>query len=489
MNSIIFSSKCSVRTYQKELLADMETPVSSYFKLNNGGQSFLLESMEGNGSNSRYSFLGFKPMLTFIRTADVTRIEDHTTGQKIELTGDPYEHIRMVLNSFSFDRQAPFECGFLCGYISYDAIRYIEDIPADTRDDLNMPIMHLVIPSEVVIFDNYSHTLKLVVHEIKNGHVSSNSSPDERLASMLERFSQPIPELQKLKRDTSTEPTDIKNNIAKKDYLDSVIRAKEYIRQGDIFQVVLSRRFEKQINCKPFDIYRMLHLINPSPYMYFLNFGNFQIIGSSPETMVRYDGERIVVRPIAGTRWRGNTPQEDKEIATGLLEDQKELAEHMMLVDLGRNDVGRVSRYGTVKLDALKVVENYSHVMHIVSTVSGELDDTHDAVDVFRACFPAGTVSGAPKVRAMEIIDELEQTRRNYYAGAIGYFDFQGRTDTCIAIRTMLVKDSIAYWQAGGGIVSDSDPEYEFRETENKARALLKAITIAEELAHDSDDR
>jgi anthranilate synthase component 1 len=232
----------------------------------------------------------------------------------------------------------------------------------------------------------------------------------------------------------------------------------------------------------------MLHLINPSPYMYYLKFDEAMIIGSSPETMVKYDGNKIVVRPIAGTRKRGNTIEEDQKIAAGLLRDQKELAEHEMLVDLGRNDVGRIARYGSVKLDSYKQVENYSHVMHIVSTVSGELREGFDAVDIFKACYPAGTVSGAPKIRAMEIIDELEKTRRGPYAGAVGYFDFCGRMDTCITIRTMVVKGKTAHWQAGGGIVADSNPTYEFEETENKARALLKAISLAEEVCHDFSD-
>lgn len=248
----------------------------------------------------------------------------------------------------------------------------------------------------------------------------------------------------------------------------------------------MSRRFETEVECDSFDIYRMLHMINPSPYMFHLNFDNVKLTGASPETMVRYDGKRITVRPIAGTRRRGQSREEDQKIAQELLRDEKELAEHVMLVDLGRNDVGRIASYGSVRVDNFKQIENYSHVMHIVSNVSGELREDSDAVDIFKACFPAGTVSGAPKVRAMEIIDELEQTQRGPYAGAIGYFDFCGRMDTCIAIRTIWIKDKTAFWQAGGGIVADSVPEHEFEETENKARALLKAITLAEEVHHDS---
>lgn len=482
----LFSKKISIKSFSRQLLADMDTPVSSYFKLNGQKESFLLESMEGDGRNGRYSIIGLRPMLQFKRLKDYTLIIEPNSLQEKKLTGNPFDHLKSLLNTFRFDRTEPFECGLLCGYLSYDSIQYIENIPANSKDDLKLPQMHLILPSEVVIFDNYTNILKLVVHlEDKNNPEKLEKLAVERLDSMVKNLSNQAPSLKKIRELTSVSKLNLKANITENDYYKSVIRAKEYIRNGDIFQVVLSRRLQTEISCDSFDLYRMLHLINPSPYMYYLNFDETKIVGSSPETLVRYDGDRIYVRPIAGTRKRGKSIAEDKESAKELLQDEKELAEHVMLVDLGRNDVGRIARYGSVRLDTYKKVENYSHVMHIVSTVSGELQEEFDAVDIFKACFPAGTVSGAPKVRAMEIIDELENTQRGPYAGAIGYFDFSGRMDTCITIRTIIVKNGTAYWQAGGGIVADSNPKCEFEETENKARALLIAITLAEEVSDD----
>jgi anthranilate synthase component I len=485
----LFSKNITFKSFSRQLLADMDTPVSSYFKLNGQNESFLLESMEGDGRNGRYSIIGLKPMLQFKRYKDYTLIIDPNSKQEKKLFGNPFDHLQSLLRTFHFDRSEPFECGMLCGYLSYDAIRYIENIPANSKDDLNLPQMHLILPSEIVVFDNYKNILKMVVHLEDNGNPEKlENLANVRLDSMVKNLSNQSPSLKNIKGITPASEVSLKANISNYDYYKSVKHAKEYIRNGDIFQVVLSRRLQTEISCDSFDLYRMLHLVNPSPYMYYLNFDETKIVGSSPETLVKYDGDRVYVRPIAGTRKRGKSIEEDQKIAKELLQDEKELAEHIMLVDLGRNDVGRIARYGSVRLDTLKRVENYSHVMHIVSTVSGELQEEFDAVDIFKACFPAGTVSGAPKVRAMEIIDELENTQRGPYAGAIGYFDFSGRMDTCITIRTIVVKDRIAYWQAGGGIVADSNPEYEFEETENKARALLKAISLAQEVSDDFSD-
>jgi len=485
----LFSKKIQMKTFQKQLLADMDTPVSSYFKLNEHSASLLLESMEGDGRNGRYSIIGIKPLLSFIRYPDRTVIENPDSGEEKTLRGDPFDHLRAVLSSFKFEATEPYECGFLAGYVCYDAVRYIENIPANSENDLQLPDMHFILPSEVVIFDNFTHTLKLLVHLEDSGDSSTlERKASQQLDALVTKITHHTPKIQEISKLTPTTTPPLKINIATEDYCQSVIKAKQYIRNGDIFQVVLSRRFQTDIHCGAFDIYRMLHLINPSPYMFYINFDDVKLIGSSPETMVKYDENKILVRPIAGTRKRGTSVEEDAAIAAELLKDEKELAEHEMLVDLGRNDVGRIARYGSVKLESYKQVENYSHVMHIVSTVSGELRQGRDAVDVFKACFPAGTVSGAPKVRAMEIIDELEKTRRGPYAGAVGYFDFCGRTDTCITIRTMVVKGKTAYWQAGGGIVADSDPAYELEETENKARALLKAISLAEEVCYDFSD-
>lgn len=477
----LLTTPVRIQTFHQEFLADMDTPVSTFYKLNGQANSFLLESMEGDGRSGRYSIIGLKPMLLFKRFSTHTEIQLPDGSEKIALQGNPFDHLRQLLNQIQFDREAPFECGLLCGYLSYDSIRYIERIPARATDDLELPEMLLVLPSEVVIFDNFTHTQKLIVHlEAEENSPDLTQRAEKRLNDMLQQLSRRTPQIKRLKRETRANGATV--NISKPDYLQSVAKAKAYIRNGDIFQVVLSRRFQKPISCAAFDIYRMLHLINPSPYMFYLNFAEAKIIGSSPETLVKFDGKRVTVRPIAGTRRRGRNRQEDREIAKELLSDEKELAEHVMLVDLGRNDIGRIARYGSVRLESYQQVENYSHVMHIVSEVSGELRPELDAIDAFKAGFPAGTVSGTPKIRAMEIIDELEKTRRGPYAGAIGYFDFQGRMDTCITIRTMLVKDKTAFWQAGGGIVADSVPENEFEETENKARALHKALALAEEI-------
>ena len=485
----LFHNKIPMKTFHKQLLADMDTPVSSYFKLNGHSDSVLLESMEEDGRNGRYSIIGIKPMLSFIRYPDRTVIGNPNSGEQKILQGNPFDHLKALLSCFKFEQTEPYECGFLCGYFCYDAIRYIENIPANSENDLQFPEMHLILPSEVVIFDNFTHTLKLLIHLEDTGSSKAlEKIAIQKLDAMVEKISHHTPKMNEINKLTPTAIPRLEVNISNENYLQSVIKAKDYIRNGDIFQAVLSRRFQTDIRCDTFNIYRMLHLINPSPYMYYLNFDDVKIIGSSPETMVKYDGNKIVVRPIAGTRKRDHSSEENQKIAAGLLKDEKELAEHEMLVDLGRNDVGRIARYGSVKLDSYKQVENYSHVMHIVSTVSGELRQGFDAVDIFKACFPAGTVSGAPKVRAMEIINELEKTRRGPYAGAVGYFDFCGRMDTCITIRTIVVKGKTAYWQAGGGIVADSDPAYEFEETENKASALLKAISLAEEVYHDFND-
>lgn len=484
----IFTTPVKIKTFSRQLLADMDTPVSSYFKLNGGVHSFLLESMEGDGTTARYSIIGLNPMLLVKRLEAETHVIDPATQEEQVLTGNFFDHLKMLLNAFQFDQSAEFECGVLCGYLSYDTIQYIEEIPATTTDDLQLPEAYLVIPSEVVVFDNFTHTMKIIVHLEDQGESSAEQEKLAalRLENMLENFSRQAPKISEFKTTTPPNTPELLTNISREGFMKTVERAKEYIRNGDIFQVVLSRRVQTEISCDTFDLYRMLHLINPSPYMYYLNLDGIKIVGSSPETMVKYDGRRVVVRPIAGTRKRGGCIKEDKEIAAELLANEKERAEHVMLVDLARNDIGRVARYGSVRRDTYMQVENYSHVMHIVSTVSGQLRPELDAVDVYKACFPAGTVSGAPKVRAMEIIDELETTHRGPYAGGVGYFDFQGRMDTAIAIRTIFVKGNTAYWQAGAGIVADSDPEFEFQETENKAGALLKAIILAEE---NSDDR
>ncbi len=486
----LFSKKMRMKTYEKLLLADMDTPVSSFYKLGQTSYSFLLESMEGDGRNGRYSIIGMKPLILFKRVGDRSLIIEPGSGDTLTLTGSPFDHLKKLLAVVEFERDQPFEGGFFGGYFAYNTIRYIEDIPQQAVNDLQLPEIILVLPSEVVIFDNFTHTLKLIVHLEDDGNIQAlHEQASQRLNGMLQQFSRQEPSLEALANLNPEMTSKIDVNITHDEYFATLAKAKSYIRNGDIFQVVLSRRFQTEFSQNPFDIYRMLHLINPSPYMYYLDFQKFKIIGSSPETLVKYDGEKILVKPIAGTRKRGETILADQRIAAELLADEKELAEHDMLVDLGRNDVGRVARYGSVHVEAYRQVENYSQVMHIVTTVTGELQAGLDAIDVFKACFPAGTVSGAPKVRAMQIIDELEKTARGPYAGAIGYFDSRGRMDMGITIRTIWVKNQIAYWQAGGGIVADSVPENELAETENKARALLKAIALAKEVSNGSGDR
>ncbi len=481
-----------VKTYSLEVFSDIETPVSAYMKLANGGLSILLESIKDSQRKSRYSVFGMKPMLIFRRRPDGTEIEDTVKNVTLRPEGNPFDHLKIVLAGYTFDRKEPFECGFIAGYISYDAIRYIERIPDQTADDLNIPEMLMFIPSEVILFDHETHRMKLLIHSVQDssGRLTQEEA-EHRLYAMMHQLSYSTPNFREIPPEAELPPApEVTLNMTRQDYIKSIEKAKSYIQQGDIFQVVFSRRFQALIRCRAFDIYQMLRLINPSPYMFYLNTPEgFKIVGSSPETMVKVSDGRMTLRPIAGTRKRGASTEEDQRIAGELLQDEKELAEHHMLVDLGRNDLGRMAEYGSVRVDSFRQIENYSHVMHIVSTASGQLKPDHDAVDVFTSCFPAGTVSGAPKIRAMEIIDELEPTRRNIYAGAVGYFDFQNRLDSCIAIRTLLVKDQIAYWQAGGGIVADSDPEMELAESENKAQAILKALQMAEEMSNGHHDR
>ena len=430
----------------KEIIADMETPVSAYQKIA-CPNSFLLESVEGGEKLARYSFIGH--------------------GDIVSL--DILKQFKPVI----FPELPRFHGGIV-GYFSYDYIRQIENIPDNNPDELNLPETQFIFAKSILAFDHVKH--KIIV--ISNAHITDNiDQAYHEACSAIDVLEQQL--LKETKPTTVTINTDIEpnfqSNFTKESYCTLVNKAKEYIKAGDIFQVVPSQRFVTPIKDSPFDIYRKLRIINPSPYMFFLNFGDFQMAGSSPEILVRLVGYTAIVRPIAGTRPRGVTPEEDKDLEQNLLNDEKEKAEHIMLVDLGRNDLGRVCEYNTVKPTEFMIIERYSHVMHLVSNVEGQLQKDKTAIDLFRACFPAGTVSGAPKIRAMEIIDELEPVRRNTYAGSVGYFDFTGDMDTCITIRTITIKDGKAYIQAGGGIVADSVPELEYQETINKAKAMMRA--------------
>ncbi len=467
----------------REILADMETPVSAYRKIARGKYSFLLESVEGGERLARYSFLGTDPFLVFkSKGRDVQVVKGWRADKHIlEDSRDPLDILKGLLAEYKWvdDPDLPRFCGGAVGYIGYDAVRFFENLPDSTTDDLNVPDSYFVFTNIILIFDHVKHRIKVVcTPEVGSDPGTTYDLACEKIDEMVERLHQPLPAAAPKTGDGKA-ATPV-SNMTKEQYMSMVDAAKEYIKAGDIIQIVPSQRLSVPLQADPFDVYRALRSVNPSPYMYYLNYDDMKLIGTSPEILVTEDRGVVTTRPIAGTRRRGNNEAEDQALEKELLADEKELAEHIMLVDLGRNDLGRVCKYGTVEVDQLMVIERYSHVMHIVSNVRGELAEGKDQFDVLRATFPAGTVSGAPKIRAMEIIDELEPTRRGTYAGAIGYFSFSGNMDTCITIRTILVKDGVAYMQAGGGVVADSVPESEYQESMNKAGALLKAIEMAQ---------
>ena len=467
----------------REILADMETPVSAYRKIARGKYSFLLESVEGGERLARYSFLGTDPFLVFkSKGRDVQIVKGWRADKhRLEDGRDPLDILKGLLAEYKWvdDPDLPRFSGGAVGYIGYDAVRFFENLPDSTTDDLDVPDSYFVFTNILLIFDHVKHRIKVVcTPEVGSDPGTTYDLACEKIDEMVNRLRRPLPMVEsKAGKGVAVRPV---SNMTKAQYESMVVAAKEYIKAGDIIQIVPSQRLSVPLEADPFDVYRALRSVNPSPYMYYLNYDDMKLIGTSPEILVTEDRGVVTTRPIAGTRHRGATDDEDKALETELLADEKERAEHIMLVDLGRNDLGRVCKYGTVEVDQLMVIERYSHVMHIVSNVRGELADGKDQFDVLRATFPAGTVSGAPKIRAMEIIDELEPTRRGTYAGAIGYFSFSGNMDTCITIRTILVKDGVAYMQAGGGVVADSVPESEYQESMNKAGALLKAIEMAQ---------
>ena len=463
----------------REIMADLETPVSAFLKLDQGDFSFLLESVEGGEKWGRYCFLGSEPSIIF--QSKGSRVEISRNGRcEVQDGVDPLEALKQLLSDFRPVEVSglPRFFGGAVGYLSYDMVRFFERLPDQTVDDLNLPDSFLMITDTIVIFDHMLQKIKVV----SNAHI--DGPPEKayqqaiaKIDQLISRLREPLPS--RPVRPRLPGPLPLTSNFSKGAYEGVVEHAKEYIRAGDVIQVVPSQRFQAPIDVDPVDIYRALRTVNPSPYMFYLKFRDLKLVGSSPEVMVRLEGRQIELRPIAGTRRRGRTVAEDVTIAAELMNDPKERAEHIMLVDLGRNDVGRVAKIGTVKVTELLAVEKYSHVMHLVSHVVGELSEGKDCYDVMRATFPQGTVSGAPKIRAMEIIEELEPTKRGPYAGAVGYFSFSGNMDTCIALRTLTVKGNTAYLQAGGGIVADSVPELEYEETLNKAQALMRAIELA----------
>ena len=447
----------------REILADYETPVSAFAKIDHGPTAYLLESVAGGENWARYSFLGSGSSAVIREEKGDLVLIRGKKNLRIQSRGNPLERLRELMEEYRpvTVPGLPRFVGGAVGYFSYDMVRTFEDLPALRKDSLGMPDFAFLLTDTLLIFDNVSQKIKVVA----NAYLESTKERDirdayrhatARIEKMIARLKRPVRQPRQRRR---RKPITFTSNMNK----------------ADFEKTVLSQRWETQIHTTPFQLYRALRVINPSPYMYYLRVAGVELVGSSPETLVRCEDGQISLRPIAGTRRRGQTPEEDQDLARQLLADEKERAEHVMLVDLGRNDVGRVAARGSVKVESLMQVERYSHVMHIVSQVTGQLEKGKSVYDVMRACFPAGTVSGAPKIRAMEIIEELEPTRRGPYAGAVGYFGFSGNMDMCINIRTVVIKGRQAYIQAGAGIVADSIPEHEYEETCNKARAMMKS--------------
>ncbi|MGE5284095.1 MAG: anthranilate synthase component I [Actinomycetota bacterium] len=469
----------------REFHADLETPVSAYLKISARFRTdhFLLESVEGGEKWARYSFIGFDPHLRFRADAEGITVRRGAETRNVPVAGDPLDALAGILKEVRYCPAPglPRLSGGAVGFIGYDYVRYLEKVGGD-RPLTDEPDAMFLFPSRLVIFDNVRHTILIVSH----GSVREGEDP----GAVYDRALESIEEVREILR-VPLEGSEVPDGddggetpafeMPRETFLDAVRRAKEHIRNGDIIQAVLSNRATVRTRRTPAEVYRVLRALNPSPYMYLLRMGELSVVGSSPEILVRLEGDEIQLRPIAGTRPRGATPEEDRRLEGELLSDPKELAEHVMLVDLGRNDVGRVAAWGSVKADELMGIERYSHVMHIVSNVVGKLRGGLTAFDVLRAAFPAGTVSGAPKVRAMQIISELESFRRGIYAGAVGYFDLQGSMDFCIAIRTIVMSGGEARIQAGAGIVADSDPAREWDEILSKAKILFRAVGVSPE--------
>ena len=469
----------------RSLVADLETPVSAFMKIDTGDHAFLLESVEGGENLARYSFLGSDPDIVFFsKNHEVTQIENgHALRRHCARPLDLLRDLMARYRPVSCPDLPPF-IGGAVGYFGYDTVRDFERLPDANPDTLNVPDMYFMVTDSMLVFDHVKHRIILLAnaHVDKPGAAAIDAAYDRavaRIEVMTEQLRQSLPERPPAAEIPPIDVARVESNFSRERYMEVVRRCKEYILAGDIFQVVPSQRLRIPYRCPSFDMYRALRAVNPSPYMFYLKFPPVTLAGSSPEILVKVTGDKVQLRPIAGTRQRGATPEEDLALEKELLADPKERAEHVMLVDLGRNDCGRVCEHGSVRVDEMMVVERYSHVMHIVSNVVGKLARGRDAFDALAASFPAGTVSGAPKIRAMQIIDEMEPERRGPYAGAVGYFSFNGNLDTCIILRTMVLKDQVAYVQAGGGVVADSDPAFEYEETLRKARALIAAINLA----------
>ena len=465
----------------REILADTETPLSVLMKLSGRPYAFLLESVEGGEKWGRYTFIGADPRIIFQVEGEDVLITENSVPRRIQHQGDPMRILKELLDDC---KPVPVPglprfYGGAVGFLGYDMVRYFERLPSGSKEELGTPDAVFMITDTFMIFDNARHTMKIVAC----AKVDEGGDLRKVYDSCIDKINQlhqivKAP-LSQNKSKVSGNHVSLRSNMSEDDFHSMVVRAKEYIAAGDIIQAVLSQRFEIENNLDPVDLYRALRFVNPSPYLFFLKMEDFYLIGSSPEVMVRLEEGVVELRPIAGTRRRGKDEQEDRKLADELLEDPKERAEHVMLVDLGRNDLGRIAEIGTVQVNQLMTVERYSHVMHLVSNVQAQLLPGKSAFDVLRATLPAGTLSGAPKVRAMEIIEELEPAHRGPYGGAVGYFSFTGNMDFGITIRTLMIKDGRTFIQAGAGIVADSDPKLEYQETLNKAEGMLKAVRIA----------
>jgi len=480
------------QVYWEGRVADVETPISAMLKLaTDEPYSFLLESVEGGKIRGRYSFIGLNPDLIwrcFDEKAEVCRSPHRDKPMIFEpCDEDSLNSLRSLLEESEIKMPSgmpPMAAG-LVGYMSYDMVRLMEHLPDNNSDPLGLPSGIFVRPTVIAVFDNIDDTITVVTPIRPTANLSGKDALKEakaRVALIWQNLAAPSHPPRIPSR--NQEACEFTANMSKTDFCKMVKRAQEYIRAGDAFQVVVSQRFKSSFDLPPIELYRALRRLNPSPYLFLLNFVNFSVVGSSPEILVRLRDDTVTIRPIAGTRPRGKSPAEDKALKDDLLSDPKELAEHLMLLDLGRNDVGRVSKTGSVSVTEKFTVEYYSHVMHIVSNVIGIIKKEYDALSALVAGFPAGTVSGAPKIRAMEIIDELEKEKRGIYAGCIGYFGADGDMDTCIALRTAVVKDGTVYVQAGGGVVADSDPELEYQESCNKAQAIIRAVQAAKNINH-----
>jgi len=473
------------------LVADLETPVSAFLKVAGARpMSFLLESVEGGAARGRYSIIGLDPDLIWRAhgaRAEINRAPRAEVDAFVPCPEAPLESLRALIaeSRIVLPESLPPMAAGVFGYLGYDTVRLMEELPEPNPDPIGIPDAMLLRPTLIVVFDTVQDTITIVTpvrHDRQTDAKAALARATERLVSIVDSLDRP---LDKEAAASGEDPiaVDPRSNTSPAEFKTMVLRAKEYIAAGDVFQVVLSQRFQAPFRLAPFALYRALRRVNPAPFLFFLDFGTFAVAGSSPEILVRVRAGTVTVRPIAGTRPRGPTPHEDKTLEEELLADPKERAEHLMLLDLGRNDVGRVAKIGTVKVTDQFFIERYSQVMHIVSNVEGELASNRDSLDALAAGFPAGTVSGAPKVRAMEIIDELEKDKRGLYAGCVGYFSAAGEMDTCIVLRTALVKDGTMYVQAGAGVVADSNPDYEQQECINKAKALFRAAEEARRFA------